>query len=421
VLRRLSLPAIQEPWQRTLYITFFGQLVSAAAFSIIFPFLPLYVEYLGSTTGLSLEFWAGMVISSQAITMAIASPVWGVLADRYGRKMMLERALFGGAVILCLMAFARSAEELTLLRAIQGLITGTICAANALVAAQAPRERMGYAMGLLQVGVWGGVAVGPLFGGVLADAYGFRVPFIATGVLLLVSGILVWRGVREGFVPACAHPGERVGLVAGWRQIVGLPGVAITYAVRFLSGVGQTMIQPIAPLFIQSLLASSAWVGTYTGVVAGLAGASSIGGAIYLARLGDRIGQRQVLRTSLLAAALLYLPQTFVGSIWHLLILQTLAGVALGGITPALSALLGRYGRAGEEGAIYGLDNSISSAARAAAPMLGASVAMWFDLREVFAATGVIFLVATVLAGVWLPGGQPSMRGLVAASEAVGE
>jgi DHA1 family multidrug resistance protein-like MFS transporter len=201
---------------------------------------------------------------------------------------------------------------------------------------------------------------------------------------------------------------------------VGLPGVGITYTVRFLSGVGQTMIQPIAPLFIQSLLASSAWVGTYTGIVAGLASASSIGSAIYLARLGDRIGQRQVLRISLLAAALLYLPQTFVGAVWHLLILQTLTGVALGGITPALSALLGRYGRAGEEGAIYGLDNSISSAARAAAPMLGASVAMWFDLREVFAATGVVFLVATVLA-VWLPGRQPATSSLVATGEAAGE
>jgi DHA1 family multidrug resistance protein-like MFS transporter len=222
-------------------------------------------------------------------------------------------------------------------------------------------------------------------------------------------------------VPACAHSDERAGLLAGWRQILTLPGVGVTYTVRFLSSVGQTLILPITPLYIQSLLASGARVGTYTGVVAGLAAASSIASAIYLARLGDRIGQRHVLRISLLAAALLYFPQTFVTGIWQLVVLQILAGAAVGGITPALSALLGRYGRAGEEGAIYGLDNSISSAARAVAPLLGASVAMWFDLREVFAAAAAVFLVATVLASVWLPGRQPAVSSLVATGETVGE
>ncbi len=382
-------------------------MVSAAGFSIIFPFLPLYVEHLGTHTGLSLEFWAGMVISSQAITMMIASPLWGALSDRHGRKIMLERAMFGGAVILFLMAFVRSAEELALLRALQGLITGTVSAANALVAAQAPRERMGYAMGFLQVGFWGGVAMGPLFGGVIADALGFRAPFMVTGVLLLVSGLLIWRGVHEKFEPVSAHSGHTMGILTGWRHILVLPGVGITYTVRFLAAVGQTLIQPIAPLFIQSLLATGAHVATVTGLVAGLGSASSIASAIYLGRLGDRVGQRHVLRLSLLAAALLYVPQALVTGAWQLLILQTLTGVAIGGVTPTLSALLGRYGRAGEEGAVYGLDNSISSAARAAAPMLGAGIAVWLDLRAAFVASGAIFLAATLLASAWLPGRRP--------------
>jgi len=400
--RRILQPFPAERWQRTLYIAFFGQLVSAMAFSLIFPFLPLYVQYLGTRLGPSLEFWAGMAFSSQAITMALASPIWGALSDRYGRKLMLERAMFGGAVLLCLMAFVRSAEELVLLRAIQGLITGTVSAANALVAGEAPRERIGYAMGLLQVGFWGGVAVGPLIGGVLADIWGFRVPFLLTGALLLISGILIWLGVHEEFSP-CAAAARADGFLSGWGDLLRRPGIRITYLLRFVATVGQTLIQPVAPLFIQSLLSPGAPVGTFTGVTAGLASAASIGSAIYLGRVGDRLGQRRMLRASLAGAALLYLLQSFVTNAWQLLVLQMFGGAALGGVIPTLSALLARYGRYGEEGNIYGLDNSISSAARALAPMLGASIAMGLSLRTTFAASGVLFFLSAVLAGAGLP------------------
>ncbi|MGQ9502508.1 MAG: MFS transporter [Anaerolineae bacterium] len=396
--RKILQPLPVERWQRTLYIAFFGQLVSAMAFSLIFPFLPLYVQYLGTRLGPSLEFWAGMAFSSQAITMALASPIWGALSDRYGRKLMLERAMFGGAVLLCLMGFARSAEELALLRAIQGLITGTVSAANALVAGEAPCERIGYAMGLLQVGFWGGVAVGPLIGGVLADIWGFRVPFLMTSALLLISGILIWIGVDEQFNPVTVAPGQMGGFLSGWGELLRHPGIRITYMMRFIATIGQTLIQPVAPLFIQSLLSPGALVGTFTGVTAGLASASSIGSAIYLGRLGDRIGQRRVLRASLAAAALLYLFQSFVTNAWQLLALQMFSGAALGGVIPTLSALLAHYGRHGEEGNIYGLDNSISSAARALAPMLGASIAMGLNLRITFAASGVLFFLSAVLA-----------------------
>ena len=188
-------------WQRTLYIMLFVQFMSTVAYSIIFPFLSFYVQELGSNTNLSLEFWAGMVFTSQGLTMMVASPLWGAMADCYGRKMMVVRAAFGGGLLVLLMGFARSAEELTLLRAIQGFVSGTVPAVNALVAAAAPRERAGYAMGSLQVGLWSGAAVGPLLGGFMADTWGFRSAFIITAVLLVIAGMLVWLGVEENFEP----------------------------------------------------------------------------------------------------------------------------------------------------------------------------------------------------------------------------
>lgn len=394
-------------WQRTLYITFLAQLLTAVGFSIIFPFLPLYVQALGSRTGLSIEFWAGMVFSAQGVTMMIASPIWGALADRHGRKLMVERAMFGGAITLALMAFARSAEELVLMRAIQGLVTGTVSAASALVAAAVPRDRTGYALGLLQVGLWSGVAVGPLIGGLMADAWGFRAPFLITGVLLAISGVVVWLGVQEEFTPPSEKAAGHQSFLLEWQRILVSPGVALTYWIRFLSWLGRSMIMPIAPLFVVSLLTDTARAGTWTGLVTGISSATSVAGAVYLGRLGDRVGHRKVLVASLLAATFFYLPQSLVTEVWQLLMLQGLTGVAAGGMVPALSALLVRYTQPGEEGAVYGLDNSIVSAARAVAPLVGAAAAVWFGLRGTFAVTGLIFLLPALLAIWQLPEADP--------------
>lgn len=394
-------------WKRTLYIMFFAQLATAVGFSSIFPFLPLFVKSLGTNTNLSVELLAGMVFASQSVTMMVASPIWGSLADRYGRKLMVLRSMFGGALILLIMGFVRSAEELILLRAVQGFITGTVSAANALVAAETPRSHTGYAMGMLQVGLGAGVALGPVLGGVMADFYGYRAAFYLTAVLLLIAGILVWFGVEENFQAPPKQEGQRKGF-SKWREILSTPGVPMTYNLRFMVLLGRAMIIPIAPLFIQTLLITAVSVNTFTGLVIGVAAATTTVSSIYFGKLGDRIGHRRVAITSTAIAALLYLPQSLVGEYWQLLALQALVGVAMGGVTPAISALLADYTKAGEAGAVYGLDNSVTSAAQGVAPLLGSAMALWFGLRSTFIATAIILFAAALLAALYLP--KPAVR-----------
>ncbi len=392
---------------------FFAQLSSAVGFSLIFPFLPLYVKQLGANTDQSVEFWAGMVISAQALTMALTAPVWGALADRYGRKLMVQRATFGGAVILSLMGYVTSAEQLVLLRAIQGMITGTVPAANALVASVTPRRHVGFAMGALQMGLWSGVAVGPMIGGFLADRFGYASTFLITGGLLALAGVMVSLGVKEKFAPATAVAGRRVGMVSKWRHVFVTPGVGVTFTARFLSGLSRAMLAPITPLFVAVLVADEASLNTTTGFVIGIASASATFSALYLGRLGDRIGQRTVFIASVLGAALFQLPQSLVTDTWQLLILQALAGVSDGGIVASLSALLARYTEPGEEGAVYGLDNSIVAGARAVAPMIGSAVAVWIGLRGAFVVAGVIMLGTALLSIGLLPktvSTEPTLR-----------
>ena len=304
------------PWQRTLYIMFIAQLMTAVGYSSIFPFLPLYVQDLGTSTNLSTELLAGLVYSSQAFTMMLASPVWGTLADRYGRKLMVERSLFGGVILLLLMAFVTTAEQLIVLRGIQGLITGTIAAANALVASVVPRKHTGYAMGLMQVGLGAGVALGPLIGGAVADVLGYSEAFYITASLLLLAGLLVLFGVKEDFTPLQENQGKRFNFIAEWRNILSASGVILVYGMRFMSTLGRMMVIPIAPLFIVTLMEDTSRVNTFTGLMIGVSSAATTISAVYLGRLGDRLGQRKVLIVCSLLAALLYLPQSMVTVPW---------------------------------------------------------------------------------------------------------
>ena len=251
-------------WRRNLYVLFMVQLISTAGFSLVFPFLPLYVKEVGIATGGSVEFWAGMVFSSQAATMMIAAPIWGAVADRYGRKLMLLRATLAGAVILAAMGFVQNAEQLVALRAIQGMLTGVVAAANALVAASAPREKSGESLGLLQMARWTGIALGPLIGGVIGDAFGFRESFWITGILLALAGFAVLFWVHEEFVPV--PKAQRPSMIASFSGLLKAPGMGKLYAITFLNSLGFAVILPIAPLFVLTLMPNSGAIATVTGL-----------------------------------------------------------------------------------------------------------------------------------------------------------
>jgi len=401
--KTITIPVAPESWQRTLFILFFAQLMVAVGFSSIFPFLPLYVEHLGSTSGLSIEILSGLVYSAQSFTMMLASPIWGALADRYGRKLMVGRSMFGGAVILLFMAFVTSAEQLVALRAIQGLVTGTVAAANALLASVTPRQRTGYAMGMLQVGFGSGLAFGPLIGGAVADLYGYNTVFYLTSAMLTLAGVMVAFGVKERFDPGQGKERRKTSLLSEWRGVLSLPGVLVTYVMRFSTSLGRMMIMPILPLFIQSLLVDLSRLNTLTGLVQGIASGATTISAVLLGRLGDRVGYRKVLVACTALLGAIYSLQGQVTAWWQLLVLQALVGVAMGGVIPLISALLANYVKAGGEGSVFGLDNSINAAGRSIAPLLGAAVATARGYPATFLSAGTIFLVASLLAAWRLP------------------
>ena len=396
-----------EAWKRNLYVIWAAELAAIAGFSVVMPFLPYYVQELGITELHQVELWSGFLFAAQAMTMTIFAPIWGSVADRYGRKLMVQRAMFGGAVVLAAMGFVQNVWQLAVLRAVQGMLTGTVPAATTLVASSTPRERSGYALGLLQTAVWAGASVGPLLGGLVADVWGYRAAFWVTGSLLFIGGITVWLFVQEDFVPPPRDRSDpESGFWYGLKLVVRNRNLVSLFSIRILARLAVRTLGPILPLFIQSLIPTSTRVASITGLVTGASAASSAVGAVTLGRASDRIGYRKVLLTCALLAGIVYVPQFFVTNPWQLLALQAVLGLVMSGVLASISALLANLAPEGHQGAVYGLDSSAVSAANALGPMLGASVAAAMGLRVPFLLSAGAFALAAGLAWVLVPGSR---------------
>ena len=392
---------VQATWKRNLIALWFGELIAVAGFSVVLLFLPFYVQELGISGVKQVSFWSGVMTSIEMVSMAVISPVWGALADRYGRKIMVERAMFGGAVVVFLMGFVSNVYQLTILRLIQGFLTGTAAAATTLVASIAPPERRGSAIGLLQMAIYLGSTVGPALGGLIADSMGYRVTFWVTGGLLFASGVLVMALVREDFTPP--HPPVKSSLLEGVLLVFRSRPLVFTSGARALARMAAWVILPILPLFVQSIAPPGTKIASLTGTLAGFAAGASALGAVTLGRLSDRVGPRRVLIVCSVFACVMHVIQSQVQTPTQLLIVRVGSGLAVGGILASVGAMLASFTPKGRYGAVYGVDTSLGAGANALAPMIGAALTAAFGLSSVFLGAAVLYALSATIVALAIP------------------
>ncbi|MDF7758574.1 multidrug efflux MFS transporter [Kosakonia cowanii] len=381
-----------ESWKVNLISVWFGCFFTGLAISQILPFLPLYVAQLGVTSHEALSMWSGLTFSITFLVSAIVSPMWGSLADRKGRKLMLLRASLGMAIAILLQAFATNVWQLLLLRGVMGLTSGYIPNAMALVASQVPRERSGWALSTLSTAQISGVIGGPLMGGFLADHLGLRTVFIITAMLLMVSFLVTLFLIKEGGRPK-VKKGERL---SGKAVFSTLPYPALVISLFITTMVIQLCngsIGPILALFIQSLSPDTANIAFLSGLIAAVPGVSALLSAPRLGKLGDRIGTSRILLATLACAIVLFFAMSFVTSPLQLGILRFLLGFADGAMLPAVQTLLLKYSSEQVTGRIFGYNQSFMYLGNVAGPLMGASVSAMAGFRWVFAATAVVVLI----------------------------
>ncbi|NIF36975.1 multidrug efflux MFS transporter [Enterobacter sp. Tr-810] len=381
-----------ESWKVNLISVWFGCFFTGLAISQILPFLPLYVSQLGVSSHEALSMWSGLVFSVTFLVSAIVSPMWGSLADRKGRKLMLLRASLGMAVAILLQAFATNVWQLFVLRALMGLTSGYIPNAMALVASQVPRERSGWALSTLSTAQISGVIGGPLMGGFLADNVGLRAVFFITAALLVISFLVTLFLIKEGGRPIVSKS-ERLSGKAVFATLP-YPGLMIslfvtTMVIQLCNG----SVGPILALFIKSMEPDSNNIAFLSGMIAAVPGVSALISAPRLGKLGDRIGTARILMGTLIFAVVLFFAMSFVTSPLQLGVLRFLLGFADGAMLPAVQTLLVKYSSDQVTGRIFGYNQSFMYLGNVAGPLMGASVSAMAGFRWVFAATAVVILV----------------------------
>ena len=368
------------------------------SYSFPYPFMPMLIQTMGKFTDREAAFWTGLASAVMGIMMFISAPIWGMIADRWGRKPMVIRAMFGIAIISVAMALVPNVYWLVTLRAITGLFGGSMAAASALVASTTPREKIPFAMGILMMASFGGSAFGPLAGGLMADALGYRNVFYVVGAVYFVGGIIVLFFARENFVPT---PKGQIPTFGKLWRLAKSPDILPLLIVLCVLAISPSMLGPIIPLFVQELSSKSA--ASAAGLAMGLMGVVAAISSIVAGRMGARVNLKKMLILGCLCTGVLYLPPVFATTVFWFVVLMALCGVFNGEIMVPSNSLIALSVSHTEQGMAYGLQQSANSLGSGFGPLLGGVLASTAGLKIVFPVSAALFITAGILVIKLLP------------------
>jgi DHA1 family multidrug resistance protein-like MFS transporter len=369
--------------------------------SEVMPFLSLYIEELGNFNKSALTLYSSLIFSVTFLVMALVSPLWGRLADRKGRKLMLLRASFGMAVVFFLMAFVTNVWQLMLLRALQGAFGGFISNANALIAVQSPKNHAGQALSVLVTGSTAGTLLGPLLGGILASVFGYRFSFHITGMIMFIVFLLTFFLVKEDVSTfrleknkqVTEQPTKTLQTVIQNRFVFFLLLTTLSVQVVNLA------INPILSLFVKELLPAGN-VTLMAGFVAAMPGISTIIAAPTFGKLGDRFGTTNILFFGFSFACVIFFLTGFVHNIVGLMILRFLTGISDAALIPSIQTMLTKETPQAETSLIFSYNQSFQSIGSVMGPLAGGVLASLFDYNGIFFFSSILMMLN--LAGYFL-------------------
>ncbi|YCH30175.1 MFS transporter [Erwinia sp. D4-22] len=372
-------------WRRNLWVCMAGSFTTLVAMTLLLPFLPLYVAELGVSDPAAIARWSGLAYGATFFTAALTAPLWGRLADRYGRKLMLIRASLGMAVAMALIGMAHAPWQLVALRLLAGLLGGYASGSTILIASQTPKAHTGWALGMLSSGIMAGNVAGPLIGGFLPPLIGIRATFWLAGAVIFLAFIATSLLLKEAPRPAMASRSPSSGglnLRSGILPLMLLTGMLLIFA--------NMSVEPIVTLYVAQFVHQAQRITLVAGIVMSAAALGSIISAAWLGRLADRIGHWPVLIGGLSAAALLLIPQAFINSAWQLVALRFLMGIALGGLLPCIASLIRHHVAHEQVGRALGWSTSAQYVGQVCGPLFGGIVGGWLGMRVVFLATAAM-------------------------------
>jgi len=393
-----------QKWQKNLYSIWIAELFAVIAFQCFYPFVPYYIRELGISKANEVAFWSGIIVASSGLSLALFSPIWGYLGDKYGRKLMLLRAMFGAALWVFLIAFSKNVYQLLIFRILQGVFAGTVAASIPLVSTTVPQNKLGFSLGFLQTTLFIGSSLGPLAGGLIADNFGYKVAIIFASGLLFIGGLIVLFLVKEKFQPLSNDKNNEEkktfslkNLYAGFEILKSSKYLLTMVFLLFFVQYSHMAIVPIFPLYVQILSKETHYLASTTGFIIAITGVTSSISAVILGRLSDTFDSKKILIITILGAGIIYFFQSLVGDVRQLFITRILLGFFIGGIEPIANTLIGHNVSKDHRGKIYGISASARYFGNVGGALSGGILASFFGIKPVIFLISILF----ILMGIW--------------------
>jgi len=358
---------------------------------MVVPFLPFFIRELGVKGDSELATWSGLVYSGPFLTSFLATPFWGSVGDRHGQKLMVVRAIFGLGIAQIFIGLSQNVYQLLLFRILQGVISGFIASALALVSTSTPKERMGYALGLLQSATAGGVMLGPAVGGFLADVMGYRQIFLVTAAICFVCGGVIIKMVVE--TPDEATGESKPSVMQNFTLMLTDKRLRLIAVAIVLSQGAALMIEPIFALFIERFISDTRYIATLTGLTISIAGVFMVISAPWWGKRNDQMGFKQNLIYSLSGTGIAYALHIFVPNLAMLTVLRAALGFARGGTLHALFSMTSLRSPPERRSGMIGIASSFSVLGNLIGPLSGGIIAGNFGITAVLAVNSAVFLV----------------------------
>ncbi|OZI20204.1 MFS transporter [Bordetella genomosp. 9] len=383
-------------WKRNLVVCVFGSFTTLVSLSMLLPFLPLYVQQLGAKSADDVMRWSAIAFGATFFGTAITAPVWGRLADRYGRKPMLIRAAVGMAIVMSLIGLARGITDLVLLRLVAGLVGGYASASTVMIGTQAPPRQAGWALGVLSTGALAGSLVGPLVGGFLPGLVGIRGTFFVGGGIIAVAALATMFLIREDF-DVQSHRSSTATRAAGSPRSINNLYIWTLLTTAMMVLLSNMSIEPIITIYVGELGVHHDKLAQSAGIIMACSALGSILAAPRLGAMADRVGSRPVIIGCLVATSLVLVPQAFVKEWWQLAVLRGIMGATLAGLLPSVAKLIRQSVSEGESGSALGYLQSAQFSGQVIGPLLGGAIGVHMGLPHVFFVTSALLLLCALL------------------------
>ena len=378
-------------WKVVLALLTCNVLFMSASYTMIIPFLPMYLTNELGVDDTSVSLWAGLSFSVTFFVSAVMAPIWGRIADRKGKRLMAMRASLLISLSYFLGGIVTSPEQLILVRIFQGFASGLWPMDLAIMTLYAPRERLGFSLGIMQGTLTAGGVVGPLLGGVLAEAFGMRASFYIGGIALFINFLAFTFIIKEPPMPKSTVP-----LTAEEKNPMHLWHIPILRTMMIVSTLAQMVLyilMPVITTYIKALAGSMDNIVFVAGAVFSLSG---IAGAI-AAPLWGIYGTRRTYFNSMFLAMLfggiMFTLQGIPDTLMPFAVMQFGVGLFIAGIQPSLNAIIAQHTPPQLKGSVFGLLFSAQQIGGAAGPLLGGVVATYLGMHYLFPTAGTILLL----------------------------